>query len=195
MRNRIYTFCNGNDVVNDLKEIPANAAGKTKFAGCNTCHPGNHLSDVGSTGPAAEQAIDCLICHSSHYDYSKRKPYKTAGREGGDRAGPQRRGGAGGGQAEREELHDLPRVGWRRPLIKRGFAFDAEHDVHAAKEMACVDCHEAKNHRVPTGFDPNNWANDGVRLSCVGCHGRRSRTTTPSTTLTRRRSRARRATS
>jgi hypothetical protein len=37
--------------------------------------------------------------------------------------------------------------------------------------MVCVDCHKAKNHRMPTGFDPNNWANDGLRLSCVDCHG------------------------
>ena len=51
MKNRIYTMCNGNDIVNNLKEIPPNPkTGKTKFTGCNTCHPGNHISDVGSTG-------------------------------------------------------------------------------------------------------------------------------------------------
>ncbi len=57
MKNRAYTFCNGNDIVNNLKETPKNAAGKTKFTGCNTCHPGDpgdHLHGVGSTGPAAE---------------------------------------------------------------------------------------------------------------------------------------------
>ena len=77
MKNRIYTMCNGNDIVNDLKEIPPNPkTGKTKFTGCNTCHPGNHVSDVGSTGTEAESAIDCLVCHSSEYDYRQRKPYK-----------------------------------------------------------------------------------------------------------------------
>ena len=77
MENRIYVMCNGNDLVNNLKEIPKSPeTGKTKFAGCNTCHPGNHLSDVGSKGAEAEKAIDCLICHSSSYDYSKRKPFK-----------------------------------------------------------------------------------------------------------------------
>jgi hypothetical protein len=35
----------------------------------------------------------------------------------------------------------------------------------------CVDCHTAKDHKIPTGFDPNNWANDGVRLACGNCHG------------------------
>ncbi|HEY6837887.1 MAG TPA: cytochrome C, partial [Geobacteraceae bacterium] len=30
MKNRIYTFCNGNDIVNNLKETPKNAAGKSK---------------------------------------------------------------------------------------------------------------------------------------------------------------------
>jgi hypothetical protein len=58
-------------------------------------------------------------------------------------------------------------------LIKRGFAFTKENDVHAAKGMVCVDCHAAKDHRIPTGFDPNNWANDGLRLSCAGCHKER----------------------
>jgi len=170
MRNRIYTFCNGNDIVNNLKEIPANAAGKTKFAGCNTCHPGNHLSDVGSTGPEAEQAIDCLICHSSHYDYSKRKPYKTA--DGKVAIGQDRsvEAALAVGKPSVKNCMTCHESAGGGQLIKRGFAFDAAHDVHAAKEMTCVDCHEAKNHRVPTGFDPNNWANDGVRLSCVGCH-------------------------
>jgi len=56
---------------------------------------------------------------------------------------------------------------------KRGFAFDAEHDAHAAKGMVCADCHKAKDHRIPTGFDPNNWANDGVRVACADCHGQK----------------------
>ena len=38
--------------------------------------PGVLVSDVGSKGAAAEKAIDCLICHSSDYDFSKRKPFK-----------------------------------------------------------------------------------------------------------------------
>jgi hypothetical protein len=76
MKNRIYTMCNGNDIVNNLKEIPKNPeTGKTKFTGCNTCHPGNHLSDVGSTGKAAEDAVDCLVCHSTDYDFRQRKPF------------------------------------------------------------------------------------------------------------------------
>ena len=63
MKNRIYTMCNGNDIVNNLKEIPPNPkTGKTKFTGCNTCHPGDHLSDVGSTGPEAEAAIGRASC-------------------------------------------------------------------------------------------------------------------------------------
>ena len=70
MKNRIYTMCNGNDIVNNLKEIPKSSeTGKSKFSGCNTCHPGNHLSDVGSTGADAENAVDCLVCHSGEYDF------------------------------------------------------------------------------------------------------------------------------
>ena len=33
MKNRIYTMCNGNDIVNNLKEIPPNQLGQTKFSG------------------------------------------------------------------------------------------------------------------------------------------------------------------
>jgi hypothetical protein len=170
MKNRIYTFCNGNDVVNNLKEIPANAQGKTKLIGCNSCHPGNHLSDVGSTGPEAEQAIDCLICHASKYDYSKRKPYKTASGQvamGQDRSAETAKTVGKPTVKACMTCHEAAGGG---PLVKRGFAFDAEHDAHAAKGMVCVDCHKAKDHRIPTGFDPNNWANDGLRLSCADCH-------------------------
>jgi hypothetical protein len=170
MKNRIYTFCNGNDVVNDLKEIPQNALGKTKLTGCNTCHPGNHLSDVGSTGPDAEAAIDCLVCHSSKYDFSKRKPFKAPDGKvviGQDRSVEAASAVGKPGVKNCMTCHESAGGG---QLIKRGFAFDAEHDVHAAKGMVCADCHKTKDHRIPTGFDPNNWANDGVRLACADCH-------------------------
>src|SRR5512133_4192329 len=36
MKNRIYTMCNGNDIVNNLKEVPTTALGKSTFTGCNT---------------------------------------------------------------------------------------------------------------------------------------------------------------
>ena len=170
MKNRAYTFCNANDIVNNLKEIPANEKGKTKLTGCNTCHPGTHVNGVGSTGPDAEQAIDCLICHSSAYDYSKRKAYKTA--DGSVVMGQDRsvEAAASVGKPGVKNCMTCHEAAGGGPLIKRGFAFDAEHDVHAAKGMVCVDCHKAKDHRIPTGFDPNNWANDGVRLACTDCH-------------------------
>jgi len=171
MKDRIYTFCNGNDIVNNLKEIPVNAAGKTKITGCNSCHPGNHLSDVGSTGAEAEQAVDCLICHSSKYDYSKRKPSKTP--EGKIVMGQDRsvEAALAVGKPRIKSCMTCHESAGGGQLIKRGFAFDADHDVHAKKGMVCVDCHTAKDHKIPTGFDPNNWANDGVRLACGDCHG------------------------
>jgi hypothetical protein len=171
MLNRSYTFCNGNDIVNNLKETPATAAGKTKLSGCNTCHPGNHVSDVGSTGPEAEAAIDCLVCHSQSYDYSKRKPYKAA--DGTIVMGQDRTVEAAltVGKPTPKNCMTCHASAGGGFLIKRGFAFDAEHDAHAAKGMSCVDCHKGQDHRIPTGFDPNNWANDGLRLACGDCHG------------------------
>jgi hypothetical protein len=171
MKNRIYTFCNGNDVVNDLKQIPLNEKGKTKIIGCNSCHPGTHLAGVGASGPEAEAAVDCLICHSSRYDYSRRKASKTPDGKfamGQDRSVEAAAAVGKPGVKNCMTCHESAGGG---QLIKRGFAYDAEHDVHAAKGMTCVDCHEAKAHRIPTGRDPNNWANDGVWLSCQGCHG------------------------
>jgi len=172
MKNRIYTMCNGNDIVNSLKEIPPNPkTGKTKFTGCNTCHPGNHISDVGSTGKEAENAIDCLVCHASRYDFRQRRAYKDEiGRVvmGQDRS--KEAALSVGRPAVRNCMvcHESAGGG---VLVKRGFAFTKENDVHAAKGMSCVDCHAAKNHKIPTGFDPNNWASDGLRVSCADCHG------------------------
>ena len=170
MKNRIYTMCNGNDIVNNLKEVFNPETGKTKFSGCNTCHPGDHLQDVGSDGPEAEQAIDCLLCHSSRYDFRKRKPYKDAqGRVvmGQDRS---TEAALAVGKPAVKNCMICHEAAGGGVLVKRGFAFSKGTDVHAAQGMACVDCHEAKEHRIPTGFDPNNWANDGLRLSCAGCH-------------------------
>ena len=171
MKNRIYTMCNGNDLVNNLKEIPPSPeTGKTKFTGCNTCHPGDHVSDVGSTGPEAEAAVDCLLCHSSEYDYRVRKPFKNEKGQvvmGQDRSVKAALAVGRPGVKNCMVCHEAAGGG---VLVKRGFAYTKENDVHAAKGMVCVDCHAAKDHRIPTGFDPNNWANDGIRLSCAGCH-------------------------
>lgn len=173
MKNRIYTMCNGNDLVNSLKEIPPSPeTGKTKFTGCNTCHPGNHIQDVGSTGPEAEAAIDCLVCHSTKYDYSRRKPFKDA--EGRVVMGQDRSTEAALaiGKPTVKNCMVCHESAGGGVLVKRGFLFTAETDAHAAKGMVCVDCHKAKDHRIPTGLDPNNWANDGLRLTCAdgGCH-------------------------
>ena len=174
MQNRIYVMCNGNDIVNNLKEIPKNPeTGKTKFSGCNTCHPGNHLSDVGSSGPAAEQSIDCLVCHSASYDFRQRKPFKDdRGRVvmGQDRS---TKSALVVGKPSVKNCMACHEAAGGGVVVKRGFSYTKETDVHAAKGMVCVDCHRGKDHKMPTGLDPNNWANDGLLLSCsdASCHG------------------------
>lgn len=174
MKNRIYTMCNGNDIVNNLKEIPKSPeTGKTKFSGCNTCHPGNHLLDVGSKGTEAENAIDCLVCHSTTYDFRERKPFKNEKGEvvlGQDRSTKAALGISKPTVKNCMVCHEAAGGG---VYVKRGFAFKKDTDVHAAKGMVCVDCHKATDHRIPTGYDPNNWANDGIRVSCddASCHG------------------------
>ncbi|MFH0783470.1 MAG: cytochrome C [Pseudomonadota bacterium] len=170
MKNRIYTMCNANDIVNNLKEIPPNEAGKTKFSGCNTCHPGDHSVDVGSTGPEAEQAIDCLICHSSKYDFSKRKPVKD---KDGKIIMTQDRSTEAAlniGRPTTKNCMVCHESAGGGALFKRGFSMTKDADVHAAKGLVCVDCHKVKNHRFPTGKDPNNWATDGEYMTCSDCH-------------------------
>ena len=55
MYNRVYSFCNGNDVVNKLKETPVGThTKKTTLTGCNTCHPGNNIYGPESSGKEAE---------------------------------------------------------------------------------------------------------------------------------------------
>lgn len=171
MKNRSYTFCNGNDIVNNLKETPKNASGKSKYTGCNTCHPGDHVHDVGSTGAEAEAAVDCLVCHSTDYDFRLRKPAKDE--KGQVVMGQDRtiKAAMAIGKPTVKNCMVCHESAGGGVLLKRGFAFTPENDVHAAKKMVCVDCHKTKDHKIPTGYDPNNWANDGVRLSCVGCHG------------------------
>lgn len=189
MKNRIYTFCNANDIVNNLKETPRNAAGKTKLTGCNTCHPGDpgdKLHGVGSTGPAAEASIDCLVCHSSEYDHSKRKPMKNDKGEvimGQDRSV---KAALAVGKPNVKNCMICHETAGGGAYIKRGFVFTKENDVHAAKGMVCVDCHKAKDHKIPTGFDPNNWANDGVRIACLDCHGDKPHKDAPLNTHTAR---------
>ena len=174
MKNRVYVMCNGNDIVNNLKEIPKSpTTGKTKFSGCNTCHPGNHLSDVGSTGPEAENAIDCLVCHSTDYDFRQRKAFKDDKGQvvmGQDRS---TKAALSIGKPTVKNCMTCHEAAGGGIIVKRGFSFTKQTDVHAAKGMVCVDCHKAKHHKIPTGLDPNNWANDGVLISCadVSCHG------------------------
>ncbi len=171
MRNRVYTMCNGNDIVNNLKEIAVNPeTGKTKFSGCNSCHPGNHLSDVGSTGADAENAIDCLVCHSSAYDFTKRVAFKNDKGEvvmGQDRSVKAALAVGRPGVKNCLVCHESAGGGM---YVKRGFLYSKTTDVHAAKEMTCVDCHKVKEHKFPTGYDPNLWASDGLRMSCADCH-------------------------
>jgi hypothetical protein len=172
MKNRAYTMCNGNDTVSALKEVKSAETGKVKYTGCDSCHPGNNLQGVNSTGPDAEAAIDCLLCHAAKYDFSRRHPEKDA--EGRIVIGQDRRVEAAlsvgrPGIKNCMACHESAGGG---ALVKKGFAFNASNDAHAAKGMVCVDCHGTKDHRIPTGHDPNIWATDGARIGCDDgkCH-------------------------
>jgi hypothetical protein len=129
--------------VNHLKETGRNTHQEDP-TGCNTCHPGNNIYGPESTGPEAEASIDCLVCHSSTYDYSKRKPYKDEqGRVvmGQDRSKEAALSAGKPGVKNCMSCHEKAGGG---ALIKRGFDYRPETDVHAANKMVCVDCHKAE---------------------------------------------------
>ena len=172
MLNRVYSMCNGNDVVNSLQVVTL-PSGKTKFTGCDSCHMGDSLNKPGSSGPAAEATVDCLLCHSSAYDFSKRKPFLNS--QGKVVMGQDRSVAAALaiGKPQVKNCMICHEAAGGGTLNKRGFVFTPEFDINAAKGMSCVTCHTAKDHRIPGGFDPNMWASDGVRISCAdgSCHG------------------------
>jgi hypothetical protein len=174
MKNRHYAMCNGNEIVNALQEVRLGGTGQVKYSGCDSCHPGDGVHTSGSTGPGAEAAIDCLMCHSSAYDFSKRKAFKN---EQGKVAIAQDRSieaALGVGKPGVKNCMVCHESAGGGVLIKRGFAYTPELDAHAAKKMVCVDCHKVKNHRFPTGHDPNTWASDDeLHITCAdtSCHG------------------------
>ncbi len=160
-----------------------NSDGKVLAQGCSACHAG--LGKMPSAVMSQEQLenIDCLICHASGY---RRALYKD---DAGDwewrpilwknQAGldaiskritlPKRKmclrchAGAGGGQ------------NWKRGDIEYKLA-DCEpgFDVHMAgsgNDMACIDCHEGNDHRIPgRGADLSGTDAPGTKLRCTKCH-------------------------
>ena len=143
--------------------------------GCKQCHIGNGTAVTDKPTAEERASIDCLICHATKYDYSKRSLAPAPGTPEGFRI-PQDRSvesakSVGGKPTDAAcfRCHKGPGGGdwW-----KRGINFSPERDVHVAKGMTCVDCHKAEKHKFPNTSDPGGWAKETTSrtLSCETCH-------------------------
>jgi hypothetical protein len=144
-------------------------------AGCKQCHIGSGATVTDKPTAREREGIDCLICHATKYDYSKRTVVPTPDTPEGFRVTQDRSLEAAKSVGDKPtsesclRCHNLPAGGlwW-----KRGINFSAERDVHTAKGMTCVDCHKAEKHKFPNVSDPGGWAKETTdkTLSCETCH-------------------------
>ena len=152
------------------------------------------------TTQAEKEAIDCLICHAAAYDMNKKQV--VVGADGRGRWDQDRSMVAAmsivtptaktclrchqhnfGGDIYIDELdslfmqsqwnlgHTKPRIA--HPGSKRGTPYSPSWDVHAAQNMACIECHTTQGHLIAKGTHTTTMmANDlpDVEVSCEKCH-------------------------
>ncbi len=156
MKNRIYTMCNGNDIVNNLKEIPAEPEnGEDEVHGLQHLPPGEPHQRRGEHRDGGGEPRSTASCATPPtYDYRQRKPFKDEkGRVvmGQDRSVKAAMAVGKPGVKNCMICHEAAGGG---VLVKRGFSFTKETDVHAAKGMVCVDCHGGEGPPDPDGLRP-----------------------------------------
>jgi len=144
-------------------------------ANCKQCHVGNGTAVMGEVTARERDGVDCLICHATQYDYTKRAVVPAPDTPQGFRITQDQSVEAArtvGGRPTSEaclRCHTLPAGG---PWWKRGINFSPERDVHVAKGMGCVDCHQAEHHKFANVNDPGGWAKETTdrTLNCASCH-------------------------
>jgi len=152
------------------------------------------------TTRAEREAIDCLICHAAAYDMNRKQV--VVGADGRGRWDQDRSMLAAlsivtptartclrchqhnlGGDIYIDELDPLfmqsqANLGDARPRIahpgsKRGTPYSPTWDVHAARNIACIECHTTQGHLIAKGTHTTTMmANDlpDVEVSCEKCH-------------------------
>jgi len=180
--NTINDFCT-NPSANWI-DLVRNSRGEVISKGCSACHAGLGEKPAAEMSRAQLENIDCLICHASGYRRDLYpdgegglawKPILWKNQEGLDSvskriSSPTRtmclrcHSASGGGP------------NWKRGDIEYVLRDpDSDYDVHmtaAGPDMACVDCHAGKDHRVRgRGADLSATDAPGPRLTCDECHG------------------------
>ncbi|MGB5833352.1 MAG: multiheme c-type cytochrome [Thiohalocapsa sp.] len=182
---------------------PDAAAGEDvvlRSEGCGQCHIGGNyqpatemMMPVGDVPDVAKHGIDCLICHSDRYDMNQR--YVIEDRHGlrwnQDRS---MRAALSVGRTSTENClrchqHNMggdayahnaaaQSLGLKHQRLlhtgaKRGNPFSPQHDVHAAANLQCTDCHVPEGHKIPRGrMGVDLVATDlpDKEVSCETCH-------------------------
>lgn len=141
-------------------------------SGCGQCH----VSGVKPSEKVSQEEkskIDCLVCHATKYDMSKRKVVK-------DESGSYFLS-VDKGLASAQSVKGVPTAdACLRCHLKsggginfnRGTPYHPLTDVHAAKKMYCVDCHKSKDHKIAAGNISDIFANElpEVEVNCQRCH-------------------------
>lgn len=140
---------------------------------CNRCHIGYGYSDKNFDFNKAEN-VDCLVCHDNSGVYEKEKegagmpkpsidlsiPAQKVGLPKNSNCGICHFNGGGGNNSKHGDLEEGL------------YTATPDVDVHMAKagaNMQCVDCHEAKNHKME-GRLYTMASMDRDRLKCEKCH-------------------------
>lgn len=159
-------------------DIVRNEKGDIIADGCSKCHTGFGLKPSAEMTREQLENIDCMICHAPGYQRRIEKQgdtFRWVPKDGPElltlRAKNIRRPtapmcmrchvGAGGGtnfkRGDMESAHFEP---------------GEDLDVHFAGDMACVECHTTRDHRIAgRGIDLSTTDLPGEKVACENCHG------------------------
>ena len=151
---------------------------------CSSCHVGYGWKDD-TFDFASEENVDCLICHDTTGEYSKKKL-----RNPGKRKPNLKKFAQNVGRTSRRSCGTCHFSGGGGKAVKHGdidpsladpdFFVDVHMDVHGL-DFTCATCHTADQHDVKgsryspvagdeTGIDVPGKT-DGSRATCQSCHG------------------------
>lgn len=163
--------------------------------GCARCHIGIGFMPAQGTGGHTATAsqneqdhvnIDCLVCHAANYtrryylDSETSAVYVVPKVDGEfDYSGLLEAAQSVGHTSATTCLRCHASMGGGSSTIdglvysyKRGMAFDATTDVHAAAGMTCANCHSDGNHKVKRAMNNDLTAYDSAQSTstCLSCH-------------------------
>ncbi|MCK5038535.1 MAG: hypothetical protein KAS16_05500 [Thermoplasmata archaeon] len=134
---------------------------------CGVCHVGG--GEVDKLG----MEVDCAICHQqSGYNWTAR----NAAIASGDFHNASRDAMAGVDIDFGTPVDSQCLGCHRKDTGKRAMVWDAEHDVHNAAGLTCLDCHITEDHNIGKGDITDSHVAehlDGTVKSCddISCHG------------------------